>query len=115
MSDDALIVLLEWVPEFAPRVLDMVAAGDDLPDPANILGEFAAFVSEAATARAAPVALLERCAVALESLATRLDDEDGEELVGWCFFDALAAAARRQLEVHLGPAAAALAACVDGS
>jgi hypothetical protein len=111
MIDGDVVVLLEAVPEFADRYLELVAAADGDPGAAVALSELADYVGGlvAEVERYRPV--LDRCLEAVESVAARSDDS--AELVAWAFLDSLAPEERRRMTGWFGPRTRALLEEVD--
>ena len=93
--------LLEAVPEFHGRYLELVELADDDPGPAEAFSELAVFVAELAMGIEQFRPLLTRCLAAVEQVAATCDD--AEELVGWSFLDYLSTDARRIVLPWLGP------------
>ncbi|HZU78788.1 MAG TPA: hypothetical protein VE991_02635 [Acidimicrobiales bacterium] len=80
-------VLLDRVPEFAPRYLELVAAFDDDPGAAAAFTELADMVALWAEDPSGAGAVLHRAMAAVEEVAST--SVDAEEVVGWCFLDSL--------------------------
>jgi len=102
-------VLLEAVPEFVDRFLDLVEAADGDPGGESAFSELADFVADllAKTQTESAVeaqrlhAVLGRCLAGLERVAE--ESADAEELVGWAFLDSLCPADAERLSVRFGP------------
>lgn len=111
MIDNDVVVLLEAVPEFAERYLELVASADGDPGAAVALSELADYVGGlvAELERYRPV--LDRCLGAVESVAASSDDS--AELVAWAFLDSLAPDERRRMTDWFGPRTRALLEEVD--
>src|SRR5580704_13315981 len=101
MIDDEVAAILDLVPEFQDRYLELVASADDDPGAAAVmadLGEFtAALLAEIERSRPA----LERCLAAVEQVADTSDD--AEELVVWSFLESFSPDDVRLLRRWLGP------------
>jgi len=112
MIDDVVSELLEAVPEFADRFLELVADADDDPGTAAALTELAEYAAGLALdlERSRPV--LVRCLEAVESAARRSDE--AAELVAWAFLDSLAPADRARLAPWFGARTRALLDEVEG-
>jgi hypothetical protein len=93
--------LLQAVPEFTPRYLDLVEEADGHLGSNEAFSELADFVAELASGLEQFRPLLVRCLSAIERVAEA--SEDAEELVGWCFLDYLSLDARRAVIPWLGP------------
>jgi hypothetical protein len=93
--------LLQAVPEFTPRYLELVEEADGHPGSNEAFSELADFVAELASGLEQFRPLLVRCLSAIERVAVA--SEDAEELVGWCFLDYLSLDARRAVIRWLGP------------
>lgn len=93
--------LLEALPEFTPRYLELVHDADGDPGANEAFSELADFVSELSSGLEHFRPLLVRCLTAIEEVAGSSDD--AEELVGWCFLDYLSLDARRVVIPWMGP------------
>lgn len=102
MIDDEVGLVLERVPEFTGRYLDLVAAADGDPGAAAAFVELADYVAGLAEAveRFRPPLL--RCLAGVEAVAET--SENAEELIVWSFFDNLSPDDVRRLDPWLGPA-----------
>jgi hypothetical protein len=80
-------LLLEAVPEFADRYLDLVRSADDDPGAAAAISELAEFVTVLAQDPGCSPDLMSRCFAGVERVAA--ESEDAEELVGWCFLEGI--------------------------
>jgi len=80
-------VVLEAVPEFADRYLDLVDAADDDPGAAATFTELAEFVLVISQGPEAPSGPISRCFAGVERVAG--ESRRAEELVGWCFLEGL--------------------------
>jgi hypothetical protein len=93
--------VLEALPEFVSRYLELVADADDHPGGYQTFTELADYVSELAGAIATFGPVLQRCFDAVELVAGTSDD--AEELVGWSFLDSLSLDTRQGLLPWFGP------------
>ncbi len=94
-DEDEVRRVLEAVPEFVSRYLELVADADDHPGADQTFTELADYVSELARALETFQPVLQRCFAAIEVVAATSDD--AEELIGWSFLDYLSLDARRAL------------------
>jgi hypothetical protein len=104
--DDEVAQVLDGVPEFTSRYLNLVEAADGDPGSAAVFAELADYVAElvAEVERCRPT--LERCLAGVEIVAgTSLDAED---LIIWSFFDSLSPDDVLHLGPWLGPRTRAL-------
>jgi hypothetical protein len=110
-EDDEVRVVLEAVPEFVSRYLELVAEADDEPGPDQTFTELAEYVSELARGfeRFSPV--LQRCFAAIEQVAETSDD--AEDLIGWSFLDYVSLEARRAMLPWFGPRTLAILEAVE--
>jgi hypothetical protein len=97
---DEVKTVLEAVPEFRGRYLELVELADDDPGATEAFCELADFVAELATGLEQFGPLLKKCLVAVEQVAS--SSGDAEELVGWSFLDCLSIDTRRILLPWLG-------------
>ena len=101
--------MLEALPEFVDRFLDLVEAADGDPGAAASFTELAEFLSGSMvnlrpTTLAGTQAvgdLLHRCLVGVERVAR--ESGEAEELVGWAFLDSLCPSDLEALWPGLGP------------
>jgi len=93
--------LIEAVPEFLGRYIELVQLADDDPGSTETFCEIADFVEELTVGLEQFRPLLTRCLAAVEEVASTSDD--AEELVGWSFLDYLSADTRRIVLPWLGP------------
>lgn len=102
MIDPEVHTILEAVPEFAARFVDLVEEMDGDPGGAAAFEALADFAAELALAvdRFSPV--LERTMAGIEAVAG--SSPDAEELVGWAFLDSLSPDDLRRLGPWTGPA-----------
>lgn len=106
MADFETRAILEAVPEFVGRFLNLLAQADADPGAAAVFTELADFIACEIAQGGGSATVLARCTVGLEQVAA--ESEDAEELVTWAFFDHLCAADLRVLEPWLGPLARSL-------
>jgi hypothetical protein len=109
--------VLEAVPEFVDRYLELVESADGDPGAAAAFTELADFVADRLSGPKHSPALVARSLAAIEKVARESDD--AEALVGWAFLDSFSADDLRRLQPWLGPqtltvAAAAGAAEIGG-
>ncbi|MGH9028531.1 MAG: DUF7674 family protein [Acidimicrobiales bacterium] len=107
MFDEETRVLLEFVPEFRDRYLELVEGADGDPGAAAAFNELAEFVSSIIAGPASADAVLGRCFEALEAVAC--ESEEAEELVGWVFLDSLSSEDLQRLRPWMGPRTLAVA------
>jgi hypothetical protein len=93
--------LLQTLPEFTPRYLELVHGADGDPGANEAFSELADFVTELVAGLEQFRPLLVRCLSAIEGVAEVSDD--AEELVGWCFLDYLSLDTRRVVLPWMGP------------
>lgn len=93
--------LLEAVPEFTDRYLELVEEADGHPGTNDAFSALAEYVAELAFRLEQFRPLLVRCLTAVEGVAAVSDD--AEELVGWSFLDYLSLDARRAVLPWMGP------------
>ena len=93
--------LLQGVPEFTDRYLELVEEADGHPGANDAFSALAEYVAELAFRLEQFRPLLVRCLSAIEGVAAASDD--AEELVGWCFLDYLSLDARRAVLPWMGP------------
>jgi hypothetical protein len=103
--------VLEEVPEFVDRYLELVEAVDGDPGPAATFSELADFVAMLIAQSEIPTEVLGRCVFALERVARESDE--AEEVVGGAFLDSLCPEDLEQLSPLLGPCTLALARAGD--
>ena len=103
--------LLEVVPEFRGRYLELVELADDDTGPAEAFCELADFVAELVLGLEQFRPLLTRCLAAVEQVASTCDD--AEELVGWSFLDYLSTDTRRIVLPWLGPSTLAVLEAIE--
>lgn len=106
-----MAIVLEAVPEFVGRYLELVELADDDPGAAEAFCELAEFVAELASGVERYRPVLTRCLAAVEQVACGSDD--AEELVGWSFLDYLSLDARRMLLPWLGPSTLAVLEAIE--
>jgi hypothetical protein len=111
MMDQEVAVVLEAVPEFVDRYLDLVEAADGEPGLAATFTELADYVAGLAGEIERRQPVLRRCLEGVESVAA--GSEDGAEVVAWAFLDSLSPDDRRLLAGRLGPRTRALLDDVD--
>jgi hypothetical protein len=99
--------VLEEVPEFVDRVLDLAQAADGDPGAPAVFCELADFVASLVTQQDRSAHLLSRCLACVERVAR--ESEDAEELVAWCFLDSLCPEDLKDLGPWLGPRTGAMA------
>lgn len=104
--------LIQAVPEFVFRYLDLVEEADGVPGAEAVFCDFADFVSDVATKgdEQAP-AMLARYVTAIETVAST--SEDAEDLIGWSFLDYLSLEARQAILPLIGPATLAILETVE--
>jgi hypothetical protein len=93
--------LLQAVPEFVARYVELVEQADGDPGAEEAFSELAEYVSELARGLEEVRPLLARCLQAVEEVAGISDN--AEELVGWSFLDYLSLDTRRAVLPWLGP------------
>ncbi|HUC36290.1 MAG TPA: hypothetical protein VMR97_04120 [Acidimicrobiales bacterium] len=103
--------ILECVPEFADRFLDLVEAADGDPGAPAVFVELADFVVTLDSRRPERAGLVARCLACVERVA-RCSDQ-ALELVGWSFLDGLCPEDLERLHPWLGPSTLALAAQIE--
>ena len=103
--------VLEAVPEFVSRYLELVADADDHPGAEQTFTELADYVSELARALTTFGPVVQRCFDAVELVAESSDD--AEELIGWSFLDNLSVDARQGLLPWFGPRTLAILETVE--
>jgi hypothetical protein len=103
--------LLEAVPEFLGRYLELLELADDDPGATEAFCELADFVAELADGIERFRPLLTRCLAAVEQVAST--SEDAEELVGWSFLDYLSLDTRRMVLPWLGPSTLAVLEAIE--
>ncbi|MGO9341282.1 MAG: hypothetical protein ACLP6E_02000 [Acidimicrobiales bacterium] len=103
--------VLEAVPEFLERYLELVELADDDPGTTETFCELAEFVAELAAGIEQFRPLLTRCLTAVEQVAST--SEDAEELVGWSFLDYLSLDTRRAVLPWLGPSTLAVLEAIE--
>lgn len=106
-----VVTVLLAVPELAHRYLDLAQAADDDPGAAALFDELADHVVGLSEQAAGATPGLDRCLAAVEQVATT--SPDAEDLVAWCFLDAIPPETLRWLRPRLGPATAALLASIE--
>ncbi len=107
-ADDDLGFLFDDVvrtlPEFVPRYLGLVEAGDDDPGAPAVLMELAEFVAARLRVVETEGSALARALGLVEALLDSHEgDHIGAELVGYAFLDAFTLEDRRVLAKRLGP------------
>jgi hypothetical protein len=107
-DDDGLGFLFADVvralPEFVPRYLGLVEAGDDDPGAPAVLMELAEFVATRLRVVETEGSALGRALGLVEALLDAHEGDDvSAELVGYAFFDAFTLEDRRVLASRLGP------------
>lgn len=102
-----VVALLEAVPEFAERLLDLVEAADGDPGPAAAFTELADFVAALLSAPRPSYGVLARCLAGVEKVAR--ESEDADELVVWSFLDCLSPDDLKSVSPWLGPRTRAVA------
>jgi hypothetical protein len=110
-EDDEVRIVLEVVPEFVSRYLELVADADDDPGANQTFTELAEYVSELARALETFGPILQRCFAAIEQVAQTSDD--AEDLIGWSFLDYLSLDARRAMLPWFGPRTLAILESVE--
>jgi hypothetical protein len=110
-EDDEVRILLEAVPEFISRYLELVADADDDPGANQTFTELAEYVSELARGLETFGPVLQRCFAAIEQVAETSDD--AEDLIGWSFLDYLSLDARRAMLRWFGPRTLAILEAVE--
>ena len=93
--------VLESVPEFAHRFLDLVAAADGDPGLRAVFTELAEFVASLLSEQDPPPDVLARCMAGVEKVAR--ESEDAESLIGWSFLGSLCSEDRGLLAPWFGP------------
>jgi hypothetical protein len=101
VQSEEVRAVLQAVPEFSQRYLELVEEADGHPGSNEAFSELADFVAELASGLEQFRPLLVRCLSAIERVAAASDD--AEELVGWCFLDYLSLDTRRAVIPWLGP------------
>jgi hypothetical protein len=102
-----VLAVLEAVPEFVDRYLDLVEVADGDPGMAATFSELADFVAMLIAQPEIPTEILSRCLFALERVASESDE--AEEVVGGAFLDCLSPEDRERIEALFGPCTLALA------
>ncbi|MGA2307880.1 MAG: hypothetical protein ABSH29_27380 [Acidimicrobiales bacterium] len=105
--------LLETVPEFVDRFLDLTEAADGDPGGPAAFTELADFVATLLSRRSPSHGVLSRCLACVERVARESDDAD--ELVCWSFLDSLCPEDLRRVAPWLGPRTLALAEELEAS
>ncbi len=93
--------ILEAVPEFVDRYLELVEAVDGDPGAPATFTELADYLVGNGTGPGSSPAVVARCMSAIERVAR--ESNDAEELVGWAFLDCLSPEDRAHLGPWLGP------------
>jgi hypothetical protein len=99
--DRDVCTVLEAVPEFVDRYLELVEAADGDPGAPVTFTELADYVVDLVAEIENHRPSLVRCLDAVEKVAA--DSPDAEELVVWSFFDVLSPDDLVRLEPWLGP------------
>jgi hypothetical protein len=95
--------VVRHLPEFVPRYVALVEAGDEDPGEPMVLMELAGFVADRLRVVGAEGSALSRALGLVEALlAAREGDDVGVELVGYAFFDSFTLEDRRRLTPRLG-------------
>jgi hypothetical protein len=106
-SDDLGFLFAEFVrdlPEFVPRYMELVEAGDDDPGEPTVLMELAEFVAARLAVVAGEGSAVGRALGLIEAtVRARAADTTACELVGYAFFDNFTVEERRLLTPVLGP------------
>ena len=105
--------LLEGVPEFVERFMNLVEAADGDPGASAAFTELAEFIASLLSRGAPSLELLARCLATVEQVARESDD--AEELVGWSFLEGLCPDDLERLSPWLGPHTRAMAQQLDGA
>jgi hypothetical protein len=79
--------VLDLLPEFLPRYLEIAAAGDDDPGEPTVLMAMAEFVADRLEAATAGEQVLGRALGLVEALAAGSEDDVDKELVSYAFLD----------------------------
>jgi len=103
--------VLEAVPEFAERFLELVESVDGDPGAPAAFTELADFVASLVSSPDSPIPLLARCLAGVEKVARESNDAD--ELVGWSFLDSLCPEDLRRVSPWMGPRTLELADDLD--
>jgi hypothetical protein len=105
-QDPEVAALLEAVPEFAGRYVELIEECDGYPGSNEAFTELAEFIEDLAAnvQRFHPV--LVNCFQAVEEIVASADD--AEALIGWSFLDYLSTEARQAILPWLGPRTVAL-------
>ncbi len=90
------------LPEFVPRYLELVEAGDDDPGAPVVLMELAEFVAARLSVIEIEGSALSRALGLVEALLDAHDDDVDAELVSYAFFDTFTVEDRRLLAARLG-------------
>jgi hypothetical protein len=96
-----IATVLESVPEFAHRFLDLVEAADGDPGPAAVFTELAEFVASLLSEQTPSPNVLARCMAGVEKVAR--ESEEAQTLIGWSFLGSLCPEDRRRLAPWFGP------------
>jgi hypothetical protein len=95
--------VLNSLPEFVPRYLELAVAGDDDPGGPTVLMEMAQFVAEQLDAATTGERVLARALGLIEALAAGAEDDADAELVSYAFLDSFTVEDRQRLLPRLGP------------
>lgn len=101
MLPPEVATILEAVPEFVDRYLELVEAVDGDPGAPATFTELADYLAAAGSGPGVSAAVVARCMSAIEKVAR--ESNDAEELVGWAFLDSLSPEDRAHLGPWLGP------------
>lgn len=101
-----VVTILDAVPEYAERYLDLVEVVDGDPGPAAAFAELAEWAAELVLGLERYRPTLVQVLACVEDLARH--SEDAEELVGWAFLDGLSPDDLRRLEPWFGTATRAI-------